>query len=467
MRAERGLWAGGRCNAAEHRAPSATQGAQTHGPERSTTPTPARNAANAPLHAESHLVVRLERMVHGGLCLAHTEGDTLLVDGGIPDELVEVELTYRKGRTWFSRVERVLEPSPDRVVPPCPYVPECGGCQLQHVGYPRQLLLKREVVLDAMRRAGVAVTEPRLRGMADPWRYRWRGELHVIPGKDGVRDATLGFNRARSWRKVAVDDCLIQHSRIGGSIPRLRDLVRRAASPAMSVLHVTAGEDGDELMVRAKPAAALDRSGFDEVAASLPEPERWSGGLTTLHWRGRSFRVSPESFIQVSWGHLDALYGCVLDALGDVRGLRVVDAYAGIGVLSVVLAAEAREVVCIESNRGAAAMGRLNARINEVADRLGYTVAPVESALPEVAAGAPIDRLVLDPPRAGCDSRVTGWLALAGPRRVVYVSCDPATLARDLHVLVASGPYRVDSLDLVDMFPQTHHIELVVSLSRS
>jgi 23S rRNA (uracil1939-C5)-methyltransferase len=388
-------------------------------------------------------------MVHGGLCLAHAAGATLLVDGGIPGELVEVALTFRKGRTWFCRVEGVREASPDRVAPPCPYLPDCGGCQLQHVAYPRQLLLKRDVVLDAMRRAGVAVPE-----------------FHVIPGERGMADAALGFNRARSWRKVAVDDCLIHHPRISGSLPRLRELVRRGGASGLSVLHVTAGEGGVELLLRPKPAGALDRAVVDEMAAVLPEPERWSTDLTTLHWRGRAYRVTPESFMQVSWGQLDALYGCVLAALGEVTGRRVVDAYAGIGVLSVVLAADAREVVCIESNRSAARMGRLNGRINEVGDRLRYVVEPVESALPAVAGADAIDSLILDPPRAGCDGRVTGWLALAGPPRVVYVSCDPATLARDLHLLVASGPYVVDALDVVDMFPQTFHVECVVALRR-
>ena len=131
------------------------------------------------------------------------------------------------------------------------------------------------------------------------------------------------------------------------------------------------------------------------------------------------------------------------------------------------LAADAREVVCIESNRGAAQLGVLNARVNDVDDRMHYVLSPVEDALPRVR---PRRRwrtcVILDPPRAGCSGRVTGWLALAGPERVVYVSCDPATLARDLHVLVASGPYRVDAIDIVDMFPQTYHVESVVTLVR-
>jgi len=405
-------------------------------------------------------------MVHGGLCLAHAVGATLMVDGAIPGELVEAALTFRRQRSWFARTERVLEASPDRVAPPCPYVPECGGCQLQHVAYARQLELKREVLLDALRRAEVAVPPPAVHGMDDPWRYRWRGEFHVIPGEGPEGEAALGFNRARSWRKVAVDDCLIHHPAITRALPLLGELVGRSGAPDGSVLQVTAGEAGNELLLRTKPAAALDRAFLDRMAASLPGEQRWSTGLTTLAWRGRSFRVASDSFIQVSWGHLEALYGRVLDALGDVHGCRVVDAYAGIGVLSVAVATDAREVVCIDSNRTAARMGRLNARINEAAERLRYVVAPVEVALPEVAAEAPVDRLVLDPPRAGCAGPVTAWLALAGPRRLVYVSCDPATLARDLHVLVASGPYLVERLDLVDMFPQTHHVESVTSLVR-
>lgn len=406
-------------------------------------------------------------MVHGGLCLAHSDERTLFVSGGIPGELVEVSLTFHKGRTWFCRVERVVEASSDRVSPPCPYVPECGGCQLQHIAPAAQLLLKRDVVLDAMRRERVAVPELRLHGMPDPWHYRWRGEFHVVRGKGGTGDAGLGFNRARSWRPIAVESCLIHHRRITDQLPRLRELVRSGGSEAMTVLHVTAGEDGDELLLRAKPAAALDRAVVDRLVAELPAPDRWSLDLTTLTWRGRSFRVSPDSFIQVSWGHLDTLYGCVLDALGDIGGRRIVDAYAGIGVLGVVLAAQAAEVVCIESNRSAVRMGRLNAQINEVSDRLRYVAEPVESALPAVAATAPIDQLLLDPPRAGCGGQVTGWLALAGPPRVVYVSCDPATLARDLHVLVTTGPYAIEGYDLVDMFPQTSHVESVVALRRT
>jgi 23S rRNA (uracil1939-C5)-methyltransferase len=414
------------------------------------------------------LTLRIGAMVRGGACIARTaEGELIFVDGAIPGELLEVELKHRRRKLWYAGVARVLEPSPHRVVPPCPYVPECGGCQLQHVDAAHQLTLKRDIVLDAMRRQQVQLPEVQLHGMEQPWRYRWRGEFHVVPGEQGMRDAGLGFNRARSWSAIAVDDCLIHHDAVARSLPALRQAVREGGSDKLTVMHVTVGDQGRELLVRPKPRAALDPHAVDAAARTLPPDLHWNPESTTLHWRGHMFRVRPDSFIQVNQCQVDVLYGLALDALGDVRNARVVDGYAGIGVLSTAIAETAREVVCIEENPAAVHMGRLNARMNGVEDRLRYVCAPVETALSRVAAEEPVDAVVLDPPRAGCEGGVTGWLALAGPPRVVYVSCDPATLARDLHVLVSSGPYSVERFDLVDMFPQTHHVESVVGLRRT
>jgi 23S rRNA (uracil1939-C5)-methyltransferase len=412
------------------------------------------------------VTVRCERMVHGGLCLARVDGGlTLFVENAIPGELVEARLRYRARGSWFAEIANVLEPSQDRISAPCPYVPDCGGCQLQHVAYKRQLDLKREVLADAMRRQGIAVpTDVGMHGMEHPWRYRHRGEFHVVAGERGVEDAGLGFNRARSWRPIAVDDCLIHHRHITDALPMLREVVHRGGTPGLHTLHLTAGEDG-ELLVRGNPRNAL-RIDAIQAAASAPGSGLLSTEWTTLRWRGRTYRVRADTFIQVNWEQMDVLYGRVVAGLKGYAGRRVVDAYAGIGILACYLAGDAAEVVCIENNRAAARTGLLNARVNDVAERVRYIPSAVEDALPGLASEGAFDMLVLDPPRAGCDGRVTAWLALAGPPRVVYVSCDPATLARDLHVLVASGPYEIEALDIVDMFPQTYHVESVVVMNR-
>ncbi len=403
-------------------------------------------------------------MVHGAVCLARLDdGTALLLDGAIPGERVEVELHHRKGRVWFAATIAVVAPSPHRVEAPCPYYGTCGGCQLQHVDRDAQLELKEGIVRDAMRRQGVALPDVvAVHGMEDPWRYRWRGEFHVIPGADGMVGAELGFNRMRSWRPVAVEDCLIHHPRITAALPGLRTLVRAAGADDLVSLHLTVGEEGAELLLRPRPPRALGAGAIDD-RARLTE-QRWSTTSTTLRWRGHTFRVTPDTFIQVNWGHLDALYGAALRGLGDVAGRVVVDAYAGVGVLACELAAAGASVVCIESNRGSARLGVLNADMNGCAARVRYLAMAVEDALPGAAAGA--DAVLVDPPRAGCDPRVVGWLALAGPPRVVYVSCDPATLARDLRLLTVSGPYVVESFDVLDMFPQTQHIESVATLRR-
>jgi 23S rRNA (uracil1939-C5)-methyltransferase len=411
-------------------------------------------------------------MVHGGGCLGRTDdGETMMVDGAIPGEEVVAAVSGRRGGVTRVGVVEVVEASADRVTPPCPYVGECGGCDMQHVAYPRQLQLKRDIVIDALRRQGVALPATiGVHGMDDPWRYRWRGEFHVVPGTQGTRDAGLGFNRARSWRPVAVDDCLIHHATITASLPALREAVHRGADDRLSVLHLTVGEDGAELLIQPKPQRALDPAVLDEIALGTRAPApRWATQGTTLRWRGHEYRVTPQSFIQVNQRQMDVLYQRVLDALGDLGGQRIVDAYAGIGVLSVELAARVGDsgaVICIEESDVSARLGLLNARLNGFEQRISYDRRSVEEALPDAAAhGAAA--VVLDPPRAGCAGSVTGWLALAGPPLVVYVSCDPATLARDLHVLVASGPYAVDALNVVDMFPQTHHVECVAALRRS
>jgi 23S rRNA (uracil1939-C5)-methyltransferase len=418
-------------------------------------------------------------MVHGGACLARPERDpqapAILVDGAIPGELVDVEITGRRRGVTRGRVVDVVEASGDRVEAPCPYYGECGGCDLQHVAYERQLALKRDVVIDSMHRQRVEVPagEVRVHGMRDPWRYRWRGEFHVVRERPGGgvtgdpgrgRVIGLGFNRARSWTPIAVTDCLIHHDAIAGSLDELAELVRDAATPDLTALHLTVGEDGSELLVAPRPHAALAPAALDAAAVEHSSSDaRWVSAGTTLHWEDLAARVEPQSFIQVNQEQMGVLYERALQALGDVRGAEVVDAYAGIGMLSAAIARAGARVLCIEENRAAARLGVLNARLNGVAERVHYIPRRVEDALADVGA---VDAIVLDPPRAGCGGSVTGWLALVGPPRVVYVSCDPATLARDLHVLVASGPYVLESLELVDMFPQTHHIECVAALRR-
>ena len=404
-------------------------------------------------------------MVHGGVCLTRLDdGTTLFVEGGIPGETAAVELMYRKKKVWFGRVAEVVESSPYRVDPPCKYFGACGGCQLQHIDYAHQLELKREILTDALRRQHVEFPEIQMHGMKDPWRYRWRGEFHVVPGEQGLADAKLGFNRQRSWKPIAVDDCLIHHPTITSQIEALRAVVARGGREGLDTLHLTVGNDGDELLISARPKGKIDVEAIDAVAADADGT--WSTSQTTLTWRDHRFRVSPESFIQVNQGMVDTLYGLVIDAVPEAASSHVIDAYAGIGMMATILASAGARVTCIENNRSSVTMGMLNAELNQVAHFVKFELGAVEDVLAPILSKSGADTVILDPPRAGCENSVSAFLALSGPPRLIYVSCEPSTLARDLRILAASGPYRIKSLHGVDMFAHTHHLETVVVMER-
>ncbi len=395
--------------------------------------------------------------------MAHHDGQPVFVHGGLPGERVAARVTRVRSRHAFAAVERVLTASPDRVEAPCPYYGTCGGCHWQHAAYPRQLAIKEQVVRQALERAGLdlgTVAVDRVAAPA-PWRYRWRGEFHRV---GALADAELGFTARDRYQRIPVADCLIHHQTIAAALPALREGLRRAGREALTTLHLTVGGGGTELLVAPRPPGAT-RSGFPTVvAARLPAPIRLTTEATAVRYRDLEFRVWPEAFLQVNQGQLPQLYETVVDWLGvdAAPGGTVVDAYAGIGILSCRLAQTAGRVLAIESNPMAARLCRLHAELNQLPN-LHVQGGTVEEALPRAEA---VGAVVLDPPRAGCAPAVTGWLALAGPPVVVYISCEPASLARDLHCLVALGPYQLQRLRVVDCFPQTYHVETVALLTR-
>jgi 23S rRNA (uracil1939-C5)-methyltransferase len=409
--------------------------------------------AETALARGQRLTLSCERMAHGGACIAHAEGTTIFVEGAIPGETVIAELRYSKAKVWFAKTTEVIQASPHRVEAPCPYFGECGGCQLQHVDYGYQVELKKEVVMAAMHHAKVELPSVSVHPCTKQHGYRWRGEFHVIGEQ-------LGFNRMGSWDKIPVDDCLIHHETIRKALPALRDLIRE--TKGLHNVHLTVGDGGKELLVVGKPQSALPD---DVVAQHAPDGAQWSTDSVTLRWRDLIFRARSESFIQVNQHQAGVLYDLALGMLGETEGKTVVDAYAGIGMLSCAVAKQAGRVICIENNRDAASLGVLNAKLNGMEDRIEWIPEPVEDSLSNAAAKC--DALIVDPPRAGCDSRVTGWLALAGPPKIVYISCDPATMARDLKLLTVAGPYKVEDFAVVDMFPQTYHVECVAQLNRT
>ena len=409
------------------------------------------------------LILRPTAPAHGGAAVAREDGKVWLVNYALPGEVVEAEPRGRQGGVAVAAATRVIEASPHRVAAPCPYFGSCGGCQLQHAAYEHQLALKRQVVEEAWSRAGLRLPpDTPVLGMDDPWRYRIRGEFEAIAGSEGWR---FGFHRLRSHSVLPIETCPIHELRIEQALPAFAQAANELGLKDLQNLLLTAQPNGAGLLWRLRhrgPEPQWPRDEFARrVAELLPEQVLLDDAMSLDFW-DLTFRVSSDTFVQTNYRQMLVLYRTALDMLGAGPADRVLDLYAGIGTLSVAVALEAPGVTAIEENPHAVLLGRVNARINSV--KVEYMPGKVETVLRKVRLGQ-YQAGILDPPRAGCEPAAIGELIRLGLDRLVYVSCEPSTHARDLIALVRGG-YRVRRAAIVDMFPQTYHIESVALLER-
>jgi 23S rRNA (uracil1939-C5)-methyltransferase len=409
------------------------------------------------------LEVTVGELAHGGAAVTRVEGRVVFVEGALPGETVRAEVVHRRKDFWRAEVRAVLDPSPLRVEPPCPfYTQGCGGCQLQHLAYFEQLEQKRLVLTQQLRRAQLAWPGERVEVLAmdEPWRYRIRGEFHVLHRGETTR---LGFYRKRTYQTLPIDDCLIHAEPISRALPAFEAAAADPKAARVQALQFTWAPGSNDLLWSPYPPGSAD-PGFAARAAPLIADLNLNDDSIGMEDDGRQFRVRPEVFVQVNARQRVILYQQALDLLQLEGAERVVDAYAGIGMLSARLAARSHDVICLEESPYAVRLGELNMRLNECGNVL-YQRGAVEETLPRLA--QPIDALVADPPRAGCADTAVRAIRESGAKRIVYISCEPSTLARDLARLCDGGRYTLRAVALVDMFPQTYHIEAVVGLSLS
>ena len=387
----------------------------------------------------------------------------LPVPAGLPGEEVTIAVQEfanipprRHRRRWKPRPSRVWiteihSASQLRVEPRCPVFGECGGCQLQHMGYATQLAWKRSLVGQLLREVGGFDDAPLLDTVPcdDPWGYRNHMRFSVN------RDGQPGLTASGSHRVLPLTHCPIAHEQIN------RTLVVLSQVPnARPQVLVRCGAATGQVMMQPQPEAS--------VAQQLLEAGLELRGETMEErLAGETFRIRPSSFFQTNTAQAEKMMRMVLDGLlcdllGEERSLTVVDAYCGVGTFSLLLARRVGTVIAIEESASAIKDAQWNLReVGNVEIRQGK----VEDVLPALA--VEVDGLVIDPPRAGCQRSVLDTLAQHPPARIVYVSCDPSTLARDLHILChVHSTYRLRSVQPLDMFPQTAHIECVAVLER-
>ena len=414
------------------------------------------------------LILRPTSPAHGGASVARqddkADGKVWLVNYALPGEVVEAEPRGRQGGVPVAAATKILERSPHRVDAPCPYFGDCGGCQLQHAAYRHQLDLKRQVVEEAWARAGLRLPpDAPVLGMDDPWRYRIRGEFEAVGGPEGWR---FGFHRLRSHSVLPIDSCLIHDQRIEQALPAFAQAATELKLTGLQNLLLTVEPKGRGLLWRLRfhgREPRWPRQDFARRVAELQPDMTLLDDAMSLDFWDLTFRVRSDTFVQTNYRQMLVLYRTALDMLEAGAADHVLDLYAGIGTISVAVAREAADVTAIEENPHAVQLGRLNARINSA--RVEYMPGKAEEVLRQVRLGRH-QSVILDPPRAGCEPAALAELIRLGAQRIVYVSCEPSTHARDLVGLVRGG-YRVRRAAIVDMFPHTYHIESVALLERS
>ena len=413
--------------------------------------------------------VRIDGFTHGGEGVARIEGKAVFVPGTIPGETVRVRVTDDRKNWARAELVEVLEPSADRVTPPCPYVPDCGGCDLQHVAPDAQRQLKTRVVREQLERLG-RLTDPPVepcRAVGPDLGYRNHARLHAAP------DGRLGFHRAGSTDVVPIDRCLI----LASSPQAVRDQVGDGTGAVEVTVRGHAAADHQVAVLTPGPAALHSPDGDFDLLLRQPDGSTIAlrgDGILAEDVAGHRFRFPADGFFQVNSAGAGAIVDAVLEACGEVGGLLVWDLYAGVGLLSLPLAAAGADVTAVEGHAGSCEWAGTNAGDAGLALRVVHET--VEAFTRRIRAGAPADEtpgpefdppdvVVLDPPRVGAGEDVCRDLAALRPGQIVYVSCDPAALARDARTLDELG-YRLRRAVPLDLFPQTHPVEVVALFSR-
>ncbi|HJQ22412.1 MAG TPA: class I SAM-dependent RNA methyltransferase [Blastocatellia bacterium] len=396
--------------------------------------------------------VNTERLAYGGDAIAHHQGLTVFVPLAAPGERLRVRVVERKKNYARAIIEAIVEPSPQRRAPLCAHFGDCGGCQLQHLNYDAQLAAKAAFIRDALTRIGkidwphdIAVLH------ADEVSYRARAQVKLERGR-GPSDQPLrvGFNRAASTAVCDVVACPVLVPELDAALAHLREMASNATRAARAGL----------LDLR-----EIEMAAGDDGVAVAPKVSDLPAGTIRRTINGLTYQFSPTTFFQGNALLLEAL---TAEALDDYAGRLAIDLYAGVGLFTLPLARRFERVISVESDNEAARFARQNITANQIVN-VKAQHARVEQWLADFAAqrtveSAPVDLLLLDPPRTGAAAALAGMIAVQ-PARIVYVSCDPPTLARDLRRLLDAG-YTLDRVTGVDLFPQTYHVETVAHLIR-
>lgn len=452
-----------------------------------------------PVEKGKTYTIEIKSLGSNGEGIGRYEDFTVFVPFALPKETVEARIEFVKKQYATGTLLKILEPAKDRVKPLCPVYNRCGGCQLQHLSYSAELMEKQQQVKDALERIGHLknLTVLPTLGAADPWAYRNKMQFPVSSKAKGKLD--IGCFAASTHRVINVENCAIQKEQNNQIVAVVREWMKQYKIPAYNedketgivrhimgrvgvhtgevmVCLVTAGDmvpHMKELVRMLKTAipglaSVVQNINKRHTNVILGEKTKKIYGSETIHDSigTLKFNISAQSFFQVNSEQAQKLYETALEFANLSGNETVADVYCGTGTITLFLAQRAKQVYGIEIVAPAIHDAIKNARENKI-HNAEFILGDAAYKLPElIGSGIHPDVIILDPTRAGCEEKVLAAIARVKPKRVVYVSCNPATLARDLEYLTQHG-YTAVKAQPVDLFSRTHHVECVCLMSRT
>jgi 23S rRNA (uracil1939-C5)-methyltransferase len=402
--------------------------------------------------------------VYGSSAISKINGKIVFIKGLIPGEKAEVLIKEVKKDYYFARVTNIIESSPDRIDAPCKYYNICGGCHLQHINYDRQIRIKEEILIDSLKRIScidVTLSDPLI--YEKPFNYRHRGQFKID-------NRNIGFYKEKTHDVVDISNCPIMTDAINNYFSLAKDTLLMEMKgnkiSGINEFNITYG-DKAIMLIKYKEGfitkGLIDRllnKGFSGIfVTSNQNVSVYGDEYTIFELDGLKYSLSPMSFLQSHWKLNQIVVRFVKDSLMPLKGLKILDLYAGAGNFTLPLSAEADQIVGIEENPFAIKDGIRNLTLNGIKN-YRFVLSSVES----YDFKGSFDVFFIDPPRSGLTNRVISkLLSLKNlPKKIIYISCNPATLARDLKKLALK--YEVESIRLIDFFPQTYHIESLTFL---
>lgn len=440
------------------------------------------------------------RLGINGEGVGYLKGQVVFVDGGLPNEKIVVEAIEVRDKYARAKIYNILKKSEDRIIPYCQIYRKCGGCSLQHINYKPQLEAKREIVKEAFlkyleKKHKLPEIKPVL-GMKKPWRYRNKVQIPLAKKDDKI---IAGLYKSGTNTVIEMDECKVHHPDLDIIVKGIKDIIEELSIPVYNakkrkgqirniVARISfATKDVQVTIVTATDELSQANELVEQITKNYPQVVSVSqninkeitslvmGEQQKLLWGDEriyeklgdiEYALSPRTFFQLNPMQTEVLYDEVAKAADLTGKEKVLDAYCGAGTIGLWLAESALEVKGIEESREAIKDAKYNAYINDIKN-VHFTVGTVERVIPKwIEKGYQADVVVVDPPRTGCGEKLLSAIFELNPTKIVYVSCNPATLAKDCKFLLDNG-YKIEYVQPIDMFPQTSHVECVTRLSRT